>query len=67
MYQTCRTDVTKRLRESEVWRAKDDLLRSIPSVGNVTARTLLAKCPELGKLNRREIAAPFLMIYNELS
>lgn len=49
--------LTKRLRESEVWRAKDDLLRSIPGVGNVTTRTLLAKCPELGKLNRREIAA----------
>lgn len=49
--------LTKRLRESEVWCAKDNLLRSIPGVGNVTTRTLLAKCPELGKLNRREIAA----------
>ena len=51
------SSLTKRLRESEVWCAKDDLLRSIPGVGNVTTRTLLAKCPELGKLNRREIAA----------
>ncbi len=49
--------LTKRLRESEVWCAKDNLLRSIPGVGNVTTRTLQAKCPELGKLNRREIAA----------
>jgi len=51
------TDLTKRLRGSDVWRAKDDLLRSIPGVGAVTTLTMLAKCPELGTLNRREIAA----------
>ena len=51
------TDLAKRLRGSEVWRAKDDLLRGIPGVGAVTTLTLLAKCPELGTLNRREIAA----------
>jgi len=50
-------DLTRRLRNSEVWRTKDDLLRGIPGVGAVTALTMLAKCPELGKLNRREIAA----------
>lgn len=50
-------DLTKSLRESDVWRAKDDLLRGIPGVGAVTTRTMLAKCPELGTLNRREIAA----------
>lgn len=50
------TDLTHRLRTSEVWRAKDDLLRGIPGVGMVTSVTLLAKCPELGALNRREIA-----------
>lgn len=50
-------DMTKRLRESDVWRAKDDLLRGIPGVGVVTTLTMLAKCPELGSLNRREIAA----------
>lgn len=50
-------DLNNRLRESDVWRAKDDLLKSIPGVGAVTTRTLLAKCPELGRLNRREIAA----------
>jgi transposase len=49
-------DLTRRLRNSEVWKAKDDLLRSIPGVGSVTSFTLLASCPELGKLNRREIA-----------
>ncbi|MDW7772724.1 MAG: IS110 family transposase [Desulfobulbaceae bacterium] len=51
------TDLTRRLRSSEVWRTKDDLLRSIPGVGAVTTLTMLAKCPELGTLTRREIAA----------
>lgn len=51
------SDLSKRLRESDAWRAKEDLLRGIPGVGAVTTLTLLAKCPELGSLNRREIAA----------
>ena len=51
------TDLTKRLRRSDAWRTKDDLLRGIPGVGAVTTLTMLAKCPELGTLNRREIAA----------
>jgi transposase len=50
-------DLTKRLRASDAWRTKDDLLKSIPGVGAVTTLTLLAKCPELGALNRRQIAA----------
>ena len=45
------------IRESTVWRAKDDLLRAIPGVGRVLATTLLADLPELGRLSRREIAA----------
>ena len=49
-------ELTERLRNSEVWKAKEDLLRSIPGVGAVTSLTMLAKCPELGQLNRREIA-----------
>lgn len=51
------TDLTQRLRQSDLWRTKDDLLRGIPGVGAVTSLTLLAKCPELGTLNRREVAA----------
>ena len=50
-------DVNQRLRASDIWRAKDDLLRAIPGVGAITSLTMLAKCPELGTLNRREIAA----------
>lgn len=50
-------DLNSRLRASTVWRAKDDLLQSIPGVGAVTALTVLARCPELGQLNRHQIAA----------
>ena len=50
-------DLTKRLCASDAWRTKDDLLQGIPGVGAVTTLTLLAKCPELGAMNRRQIAA----------
>jgi len=49
-------DIEQRLRSSAAWRTKDDLLCGIPGVGNVTSLTMLAKCPQLGQLNRREIA-----------
>ena len=45
------------LRQSPVWREKDDLLRTVPGVGEQLSLTLLAHLPELGTLNRREIAA----------
>lgn len=45
------------VRDSPLWRDKDDLLQSVPGIGPVTSRTLLAELPELGRLNRREIAA----------
>ena len=45
------------LRQSPVWREKDDLLRTVPGVGKQLSLTLLANLPELGTLNRREIAA----------
>jgi len=50
-------DLSKRLRASDAWRTKDDLLQGIPGVGAITSLTMLAKCPELGQMNRREIAA----------
>ena len=46
------------LRRSPVWREKDDLLRTVPGVGEQLSLTLLANLPELGTLNRRQIAAP---------
>lgn len=45
------------VQSSSVWRAKDQLLRTVPGVGRVTASTLLAMLPELGTLNRQQIAA----------
>jgi transposase len=36
---------------------KEDLLASVPGVGKTIARTLIADLPELGSLNRRQIAA----------
>jgi transposase len=45
------------VRGSPVWRAKEDLLTSVPGIGDITARTLIADLPELGRLDRRRIAA----------
>lgn len=45
------------IQASPVYRAKEDLLRSVPGIGPVTAMTLLACLPELGQLTRRELAA----------
>jgi transposase len=50
-------DLGRALRASPVWRAKEDLLRSVPGVGPVVATTLLAELPELGTLDRKRIAA----------
>jgi transposase len=50
------TDLGAMIRESAVWREKDDLLQSVPGVGRVLSLTLLAELPELGRLSRREIA-----------
>lgn len=44
------------VRASPAWREREDLLRSVPGVGPVLSRTLLADLPELGRLSRREIA-----------
>ena len=44
------------IKKSPVWRAKENLLRSVPGVGPILARTLLAELPELGHLDRKEIA-----------
>ncbi len=45
------------IRSSPIWRDKDELLRSAPGVGPVLSMTLLSGLPELGTLNRGEIAA----------
>lgn len=45
------------VEKSPVWRVQEDLLRSVPGIGPIVARTLLAELPELGHLDRRAIAA----------
>lgn len=50
-------DLDEAVRQSAVWRAREDLLRGVPGVGRVLARTLLAELPELGRLSRQQIAA----------
>jgi transposase len=50
-------DIDDAVRGSPAWRATDDLLQSVPGIGDVTARTLIAEMPELGHLDRREAAA----------
>lgn len=49
--------IDDQIRGSPVWVEKEDLLKGVPGVGDVTARTLLAELPELGTLDRRAIAA----------
>jgi transposase len=50
-------DIGTLVRGSPVWREKEDLLVTFPGIGTTLARTLLAEMPELGNLNRREIAS----------
>jgi transposase len=50
-------DIDDAVRGSPAWRDKEDLLASVPGVGPIIARTLIAELPELGRLGRREIAA----------
>jgi len=51
------TDINSAIRNSPAWKAKDDLLRAVPGVGKVVARTLLAQAPEIGSLTRKQIGA----------
>jgi transposase len=46
-----------RIKKSPIWKEKDALLKSVPGVGKVTSFTLMGSLPELGQLNRKEIAS----------
>ena len=50
-------DMGREVRESPIWREKDDLLQSVPGVGPTLSATLLAELSELGSLDRRRLAA----------
>lgn len=49
-------DMDHLIRQSPLWREKEDLLRSVPGIGPQTARALLAELPELGTCSRQQIA-----------
>ena len=51
------SDLAHAIRESPVWREKEELLQSTPGVGPVVTTTLLANLPELGTLTAKQIAA----------
>jgi transposase len=50
-------DIDQMIRQSPIWREQEDLLKSVPGIGPVVSRTMLAELPELGTLNRKQIAA----------
>ena len=50
-------DLDGRLKASPLYKAKHDLLDSVPGVGRVTITTLLGRLPELGALGRKRVAA----------
>jgi transposase len=49
--------IAKQIESDDDWRKKDELLQSVPGVGPATSAALIAELPELGKLNRQEVAA----------
>ena len=50
-------DIDDRIKGSPAWRATENLLTSVPGIGPITARTLIAELPELGRIDRRSLAA----------
>lgn len=50
-------EIKKHITQSPVWQEKFDLLKSVPGIGDTTAPLLLVGLPELGMLNRRQIAS----------
>lgn len=55
--RTLDIDLTAKLRTSDVWRIKEGLLKPVPGIGPATRFALLINLPELGRLNRKQIAA----------
>jgi transposase len=45
------------MHEQKAWQEQSEILSSAPGVGMVTTATLLAELPELGKMDRKKIAA----------
>lgn len=50
-------DLDQSIGQSPIWCENEELLRSVPGIGPVISRSLMAELPELGALNRKQIAA----------
>jgi len=50
-------EIDTTIRGTPIWREREELMTSVPGVGPTLARTLLADVPELGTLDRKQIAA----------
>lgn len=50
-------EIKTTVRGTPIWREREDLLRSVPGVGPTVARTIIADVPEIGTLDRKQIAA----------
>jgi transposase len=50
-------DLDQSIGQSPLWQENQDLLKSVPGIGPIISRTLVAELPELGQLNRKQIAA----------
>ena len=50
-------DLDEAIRETPAWRETENPLKSVPGIGDITARVLIADLPELGTLDRKKIAA----------
>jgi transposase len=50
-------DLDSMIEQNSIWQANQQILQSTPGVGPVVSRTLIAEMPELGTLDRKQIAA----------
>ena len=50
------SDIGKMIKNSPIWRCKDEILQSVPGIGPTTSATLICDQPELGFLSQKKIA-----------
>src|SRR6202012_677643 len=50
-------DLGEAVKNNPDWQAKDELQQSVPGIGKVVSRTLLASLPELGRISGKKLAA----------
>ena len=50
-------EIESHVKGSPIWQVQEDLLQSVPGIGKIVSRSILAELPELGRLSRRKITA----------